>query len=96
MPTIRNLLLKATYKYLEPLGLNEKKLPTGRAGWIKFEESADDEQATEQTADAGQITSAPRVVVFDEKTGKQLNKQVEMPEKPRKKTMEEQLNEAYG
>ena len=96
VPTIRNLLLQATQKFLEPLGINEKTLPTGRAEWIKFEEKAD-EQATAQPAVADPInTSAPVVVIFDEKTGKPLNKQVVMPvpEDRTKKTLEQVYNEA--
>ena len=72
--TIQKLLLKATDKYLEPLGIIGREIPPCES-WIDFKNAADQEPA--QAAE--KMPSALRDINFDEATGKQLNTQVELP-----------------
>ena len=74
--TVQKRLLKATDKYLEPLGIIGKEFPPCES-WINFTNTADQEPASALAAE--KMPSALRVISFDEATGKQLTTQVELP-----------------
>ena len=74
-------LLKATQKFLEPLGV-EGYISTDEHSWIDFQKFAESDKAA---ADAAQETtsSAASVIGFNEETGERLNQQVQFLEAPK-------------
>ena len=74
---IQDLLLAATAKYLEPLGMQGEDLPQMHP-WIDFKEVAEDPQAAKDPG-RDEPNSAPTVIHFDEQSGAQLNQQLEFP-----------------
>ena len=71
---IQDLLLAATAKYLEPLGMQDEDLPQMHP-WIDFKEVAEDPQAAKDP-ERDEPNSAPTVIPFDEQSGAQLNQQL--------------------
>ena len=74
-------LLKATQKFLEPLGV-EGYISTDEHSWIDFQKFAESDKAA---AGAAQETtsSAASVIGFNEETGERLNQQVQFLEAPK-------------
>ena len=78
---IKEALLGATKKYLEPLGLGhwdivESTMGEGRADWICFKKDEAPSPDATDAATTSPIKSATTVIQFDEVSGKPLNKQV--------------------
>jgi len=73
---IRKLMLAATAKYLEPLGLTTKNHPPSPGcgvQWICFAEAEPEDQREETQETKTHV----KVLRFDEETGRQLNRQVD-------------------
>ena len=69
---VQELLLDATAKHADQLGLSDEQRTSAEHPWIEFQVTPEEEK----TANNDAMKCAPAVIRFDEKTGEQLNKQV--------------------
>lgn len=78
---IKKSLQGDAFKYLADIGVEGANIPMCESEWIKYEwyvqndtHTSSAQGATKQTP----TTIAPRIIKFDEKTGRGLNSQVEV------------------
>jgi hypothetical protein len=69
---IQELLVDSTAKHAEQLGLSDEQRTSAEHPWIEFQVTPEEEK----TANNDVMKCAPAVIRFDEKTGEQLNPQV--------------------
>ena len=78
--TIEASLLEATQKFLEPLGIEGDCAEVAEHSRIDFKKLAESEKATAAVVGQEPRSSAATVSSFDERTGEQLNQQLQFPE----------------
>ena len=73
---VQSLLLQATVKYLEPLGITGTEIPSCESAWIYFNNAVDQATAKPGSSSAApHVPTALRVITFDEKqAGSSTNK----------------------
>ena len=77
---IKDLMLRATVKYVEALGLVASDTASVDNPWIDFRDVAEQlstGQAQSSSGPSGPPASAPAIIHFDEESGAQLNTQVD-------------------